>query len=199
MEEMVALFGELVSSVISIIWGVLPFIGIWLVFEKAGESGWKAIIPLYNMYTLLKITDKQKYWKLYLAGFITYLIAVVFIVFYAMWGVMAMIFAFATVDLGWDALAALLPVFSISCIITLTGYILMTISMVHAYLGVCNKMNISKGFAAGLFFLSPIFWMLLGAGKEYQWNKQCAQYNDMSAQEWQDPYATFDTPSSPEE
>ncbi len=26
----------------------------WIVFQKAGEPGWKAIVPLYNMYTMYK-------------------------------------------------------------------------------------------------------------------------------------------------
>ncbi|CAM2065281.1 DUF5684 domain-containing protein [Sulfidibacter corallicola] len=29
--------------------------GLWKCFEKAGEPGWTAIIPIYNIYVLLKI------------------------------------------------------------------------------------------------------------------------------------------------
>ena len=29
--------------------------GWWMMFEKAGEAGWKSIIPIYNVIVLLKI------------------------------------------------------------------------------------------------------------------------------------------------
>ncbi|MGT2772022.1 DUF5684 domain-containing protein [Streptococcus marimammalium] len=34
---------------------VLAIIGLWRTFEKANESGWKALIPIYNLYILSKI------------------------------------------------------------------------------------------------------------------------------------------------
>ncbi len=47
------------------VWGIVFLIVIiawWKIFEKAGEPGWKAIIPLYNFYTLLKIVGKPGWW-----------------------------------------------------------------------------------------------------------------------------------------
>jgi len=35
---------------------VIYVIAYWKIFEKAGEPGWGAIIPFYNMYLLFKIT-----------------------------------------------------------------------------------------------------------------------------------------------
>lgn len=35
---------------------------IWKIFEKAGEEGWKAIIPIYNLITLMKIVGKPAWW-----------------------------------------------------------------------------------------------------------------------------------------
>lgn len=29
----------------------------WKIFSKAGEAGWKSIIPIYNLYVLCKIAD----------------------------------------------------------------------------------------------------------------------------------------------
>lgn len=34
----------------------------WKIFTKAGEEGWKAIIPIYNMIVLLKIVGKPGWW-----------------------------------------------------------------------------------------------------------------------------------------
>ena len=34
----------------------------WKVFVKAGEPGWAAIVPVYNLVVLLKITGKPLWW-----------------------------------------------------------------------------------------------------------------------------------------
>lgn len=37
-------------------------IGLWKLFPKAGEASWKALIPVYNLWIVQKITGKPKYW-----------------------------------------------------------------------------------------------------------------------------------------
>src|ERR1044071_9361558 len=34
----------------------------WRIFEKAGEPGWAAIIPIYNALVILKIAGKPLWW-----------------------------------------------------------------------------------------------------------------------------------------
>lgn len=41
--------------IFSIIVAVIAIIAMWKVFTKAGEEGWKSIIPIYNMVVLFKI------------------------------------------------------------------------------------------------------------------------------------------------
>jgi hypothetical protein len=41
---------------------VVIFAGFWKTFEKAGEPGWAAIIPIYNFYILTKISDNAWWW-----------------------------------------------------------------------------------------------------------------------------------------
>jgi hypothetical protein len=41
---------------------VLVVVGMWKIFTKAGEEGWKAIIPFYNVYVLLKIVGRPAWW-----------------------------------------------------------------------------------------------------------------------------------------
>lgn len=36
----------------------------WMVFKKAGEAGWKWIIPIYNIWVLLKIVGRPGWWLL---------------------------------------------------------------------------------------------------------------------------------------
>ncbi|MDO4284265.1 MAG: DUF5684 domain-containing protein [Eubacteriales bacterium] len=49
--------------VLALIYWILCIIGYWKVFNKAGEPGWKSIIPIYNTYTAYKIAWKGwMYW-----------------------------------------------------------------------------------------------------------------------------------------
>lgn len=38
--------------------------GAWRVFEKAGYAGWKALVPIYNFYIVLKIGENSGWWLL---------------------------------------------------------------------------------------------------------------------------------------
>lgn len=92
---------------------VVGIIGLWKVFEKAGEEGWKVLIPFYNMYILFKIT----------------------------WGN------------GWLFLLLLIPV-------------------VHVVIPIITLYKLAKsfgkgvGFFFGLWFLYPVFIMILGFGPD---------------------------------
>ncbi|WP_328610112.1 DUF5684 domain-containing protein [Amycolatopsis sp. NBC_00345] len=61
------------TSVFSLGWGgsglvftVLVIIALWRVFTKAGRPGWAAIIPIYNVYVLLKIAGRSGWWLILL-------------------------------------------------------------------------------------------------------------------------------------
>jgi hypothetical protein len=56
-----ALFGSTMLMIILAIVAV-AIIGMWKVFEKAGQPGWAALIPLYNGYILLKIAGRPGWW-----------------------------------------------------------------------------------------------------------------------------------------
>lgn len=58
---MAALFGSTMLMVFLAIIAV-AIIGMWKVFAKAGQPGWAALIPLYNLYILLKIAGRPAWW-----------------------------------------------------------------------------------------------------------------------------------------
>lgn len=45
---------------------ILSMIGLWGIFEKAGEKGWKTLIPFYNWYVWLQIIKKPMWWYIFL-------------------------------------------------------------------------------------------------------------------------------------
>jgi len=52
--------GPLLLFFVAII--VVLIAGFWKMFEKAGQPGWAAIIPIYNVYILLKIVGRPGWW-----------------------------------------------------------------------------------------------------------------------------------------
>ncbi len=44
---------------IFLIWLILNIVGFWKQFKKAGEKGWKAIVPIYRQYVMYKISWKD--------------------------------------------------------------------------------------------------------------------------------------------
>ena len=53
------------SGVFGIVWLVVVVLlvaSMWKVFTKAGQPGWAAIVPIYNVIVLLQITGKPIWW-----------------------------------------------------------------------------------------------------------------------------------------
>lgn len=98
---------------------VVQVIAMWKLYSKAGEKGWKSLIPIYNLVILFKIS-----------GLSPWLILVYF--------------------------AAIIPIIGWIAPIALTAYL-------------CYKLAKSfgkdGGWAVGLYFLGPIFYMILAFGK----------------------------------
>ena len=52
---------------------VLEIAALWKVFVKAGHPGWAAIIPIYNIYVLLKVIGRPGWWLLlFLIGLVPF-------------------------------------------------------------------------------------------------------------------------------
>ena len=44
------------------IYAILAIIGLWMIFRKADQPGWAAIIPFYNTIVLLRVVGKPWWW-----------------------------------------------------------------------------------------------------------------------------------------
>jgi len=51
--------------ILTIIFSLLTLVGIWKIFEKAGQPGWMVLIPFYNIYIWLKIARKPLWWYIF--------------------------------------------------------------------------------------------------------------------------------------
>ena len=137
-------------AVCVLIWYVLQIIACWRMFEKAGEPGWKTLIPIYNNYIMFKIVD-MKAWFWWMFG-----ISVVFSIISA---------ANGCTDTACTSTSPLLLfsafVFLIIAIVCEVIYSLRT----------SRAFGHGIGFAIGLFFFQPIFLMIIGYGKS-KYNKK---------------------------
>ena len=121
-------------AVVGLAISALAIIGLWKVFKKAGEEGWKSIIPVYNLYTLATIVGVSPLWIL--------------IIFIAI--IIGSIFA---------------PLSILSSALNLYFTVILLVSLARSF-------GKDDSFAVGLFFLGPIFYLILGCGSaEYQGKK----------------------------
>jgi hypothetical protein len=58
--------GSNVELILTLVLTAVVFAGFWKTFEKAGEPGWAAIIPIYNFYVLIKISGNAWWWLILL-------------------------------------------------------------------------------------------------------------------------------------
>lgn len=134
---------------------ILLIIAWWKIFEKAGEKGWKAIIPIYNGYILYKISWKTMMFWIMLA------LGVVGSILMSVGGVTVTADGAAAVS---DAAAAN-PLVIIGCLFALAAGV---IEIIQQY-KLSKSFGHGIGYALGLIFLSPIFELILAFGKsEYK-------------------------------
>lgn len=118
-------------------WYILQVVAYWKIFEKAGEPGWKAIIPFYNTYTQYKFTwNTRAFWIVPIGGIVG-----------------------AVLQEATDGIVSILG------------------SLIVLIVAIFNIISLNKlakafghgvGFTIGLFFLNPIFMLILGfSGDEY--------------------------------
>lgn len=133
----IILAGLAVYVSILVAWYIIMAVANWKIFTKAGEAGWKSLIPFLNTYVLFKISWKAK-------------------MFWVMIGslVLGSVLTSIAGENG-GILAILGAVFSLaSSVIGLISVHKLSKSFGHGIL-----------FTLGLIFFSPIFTLILGLGK----------------------------------
>jgi hypothetical protein len=54
--------GSAVATLIYLVIAVVDIVAMWRLFTKAGQPGWAAIIPIYNLYVLVKVAGREGWW-----------------------------------------------------------------------------------------------------------------------------------------
>jgi hypothetical protein len=130
-----SMLGSCVFSLIVLAITVVALVGLWKVFVKAGQPGWAAIIPIYNIVILLQIIGRPIWWLIpFFLPIITSILAVI----------------------GLPP-SVLLPINVLLCVPSFVFWIMVCLRLARVF-------DQSSGFGIGLLFLPFIFLPLLGFG-----------------------------------
>ncbi len=138
-----ALMGVLaIVGVILLIWLVINIVSLWRIFTKAGEAGWKSIIPIYNSYVQYSITWNTK-------------------IFWVNIGLSIVSTIVSVIQNGNSSMILTL----ISTIISIAS----TVIFIIASHKLSKAFGHGVGFTVGLVLLNPIFMLILAFGSsEYE-------------------------------
>ena len=152
---------DAISSLIRLAVAVCTIIGLWKMFDKAGEHGWGAIIPFYNDYLLFKISDiKNWFWSYLVAGLIGGICIFIAVIYFIVYAISAAFGAYGTSDFAsaGGAMLALFAIGGICCLFTFIVRIFRAIKLSQAY-------QLGGGWAVGLILLPWLFYMIIGCSK----------------------------------
>lgn len=128
----------------------LTIIAGWKIIQKAGEPGWKILIPIYNTYTLFKIVDmKEHFWIVFgLSIFIS---------------VVSSVSGLSNYD-AQAANATFTPAMAAATVVVCVASIATTIISIMQNYRLSKVFGHGIGFTLGLIFFPFIFQLILGFG-----------------------------------
>lgn len=131
-----------VYTVVTLVWWLLGVIAKWKLFTKAGEAGWKSIIPIYSDYIMYKLSwETMMFWIVLILAIVASIIS----------GILG------------DTVVSIV----IQAVITV---VMLVISIIEQY-KISLSYGHGVGFCIGLILLNPIFMIILGLGSsEYKGN-----------------------------
>lgn len=138
----------MILFVLLVLW-VLMVVAHWRMFTKAGEQGWKALIPIYSDYTMFKLVwNTKSFWIFTALGIVSSLIS-------SLTNQVVMVNDQLTYVSTGNAFLGIVS------FIASTGVL---IYMVLAAIKTSLAFGKGMGFAVGLLFLPNIFNLILGFG-----------------------------------
>lgn len=140
-----------IVGIVAIVMWVLLIIAHWKMFEKAGEPGWKSLIPIYSDYTLYKIVWSPK-------GFVIFVVAIV----------AASILSSMNNTYAYTADGNLIQIGTPNMFLEFLNMIAyFGVLITYVVLNAKTAISFGKGmaFAIGLVLLPNVFTMILAFGK----------------------------------
>lgn len=124
--------------IFALVWWILQIVANWNIFTKAGEAGWKSLIPIYGDYISYKIAWQTSYfWLSFILGIVA----------------------------SYVSSANLNESMFLTVIATLLRIVIAVINIIYC-VKLSKAFGHGIGFAIGLILLQPIFLLILGFGSD---------------------------------
>ena len=175
-----------VTSFINIVVFVLTIVASWMLYSKAGEPGWAAIIPFYSSYVKFKISGKKKLFWGYLVSIIAMIVGYIIIIYEVFAaGLSAVLYSYSYYDSAYGYSSTLmdhLGMIIVALILLLAGSIATLVFTILMNIGLSHAFGQGAGFACGLIFLNVIFLCIMA------FNKNIVYVGDGSNNNYYNPY-----------
>ena len=151
---------------------VLTIVASWIMYAKAGEHGWAAIVPFYSSYVKFRIAGKQKLFWGYLVASIASIAGCILLMYEIIAsGLSVMTSSYmgsyydSTYGYAGNRIGAHMGMLIFALILIIAGMIAALVINILCCIGLAHAFGKGAGFACGLIFLNVIFVCIIAFNK----------------------------------
>ena len=151
---------------------VLTIVASWIMYAKAGEHGWAAIVPFYSSYVKFRIAGKQKLFWGYLVASIASIVGCILLMYEIIAsGLSVMTSSYmgsyydSTYGYAGNRIGDHMGMLIFALILIIAGMIAALVINILCCIGLAHAFGKGAGFACGLIFLNVIFVCIIAFNK----------------------------------
>ena len=152
---------------------VLTIVASWIMYAKAGEHGWAAIVPFYSSYVKFRIAGKQKLFWGYLVASIASIAGCILLMYEIIAsGLSVMTSSYmgsyydSTYGYAGSRIGAHMGMLIFAVILIIAAMIVALVMSILCCVGLSHAFGKGAGFACGLIFLNVIFVCIIAFNKK---------------------------------
>ncbi len=151
---------------------VLTIIASWIMYAKAGEPGWAAIVPFYSSYVRFKIAGKKKMFWGYLVATIGIIVGCIILMYEIIASGLSVMtsdymgsYYDSTYGYAGSRIGAHMGMLIFAVILIIAAMIAAAVMNILCCVGLSHAFGKGAGFACGLIFLNVIFVCIIAFNK----------------------------------
>ena len=152
---------------------VLTIIASWIMYAKAGEPGWAAIVPFYSSYVRFKIAGKKKLFWGYLVATIGIIVGCIILMYEIIASGLSVMtsdymgsYYDSTYGYGGSSIGNHMGMLIFAVILIIAAMIAAAVMNILCCVGLSHAFGKGAGFACGLIFLNVIFVCIIAFNKK---------------------------------
>ena len=152
---------------------VLTIVASWIMYAKAGEHGWAAIVPFYSSYVRFKIAGKKKLFWGYLVATIGIIVGCIILMYEIIASGLSVMtsdymgsYYDSTYGYAGNRIGAHMGMLIFAVILIIAAMIAAAVMNILCCVGLSHAFGKGAGFACGLIFLNVIFVCIIAFNKK---------------------------------